>query len=527
MASLLRRAAAVLCAVALSALGLSGCAVRKSPYGQGFRVPLGADPLHLDPQVASDTASLTVLRSLMTGLTVYENGEILPSIADRWELSEDGTVYTFFLKEARWHDGSPLTAEDFVFAWRRAVDPSTRSPHAARFLSVRGAEEICSGASSADTLGVTAVDAQTLRVELKTADEDFLKYTASTAFFPCNTAFFEATGGRYGLGAEYTASCGAFKLLSWERGEYLILEKNELYVFASDVLPSRVRYIATAYEDAVGALESGALDIAPLTEAQAESLGEDLSVHTVSDSLYALWFNTELPALQDAAVRRALRAGLEIEVLRSDMTAQGLKLADGFLPPDAVIGNEIYRTGQNSCSFESGNAAALLREALGDSSMPTLTVLCADDTDSIRHAQYVVQSWQKNLNLYFSLTPLPAENLKARMQVGNYQIALYTQIGVNPEASSLLAAFSVSAEQGNPSRVSDAALTEMLLSADGQRKALEAAEQYLSELCPCVPLAFPLRYFGCSEGVAGLRAQAFSDGTYFPAYNLISATRDA
>lgn len=514
-------AAAVLCAVSC------GCA-RTSPYGQGFRLPLTSEPLQLDPQIATDRASVTVLRSLMEGLTRLDETDVpVAAQAERWETSEDGKVYTFFLRDSAWQSGEAITAADYVYAWRRAVSPATHSSLGSEFLGIRGAADILAGKASADTLGVTAVDAHTLRVELIEEDPAFLSTVAGTAFFPCSQTFFESTGGRYGLEKEYTAANGAFTLTSWSHGEYLILDKNERYVAANEVFPSRVRYVVSEEDDPVNALKKGSLDAAELTgEQAAQAQASGLTVTAVSDRTYALWFNTDVDALQDAAVRHALRAGLAWETLERELTTLGYTLADGFVTPAAEIDGESYRRSENALSFRADDTSSA---ALDTETLSSLTLLCADDADALRLAQYVVQSWQKYLDVYVRLTPLSAAELEARVSVGNYQLALYTQIGVGTAASDAIASFGSDAARGNLSCLSDAAFDAALAEAarDGfTRDELEALEQRLYTLCPCVPLAFVSRYFGVSAGVEGLCVYPFNGGAHGVTFEIRSATRD-
>ncbi len=497
-------------------LGLLGCA-RTSPYGKGFRLPLAAEPLQLDPQIAQDNASLTVLDALMEGLTRRRaDGTVEPAAAARWEISEDGCVYTFHLAEAVWQNGDPVTADDFVFGWQRAADPATRAPQASAFSVLAGAAEIAGGQADVTSLGVTATDAATLQVTLTAPDPLFLETVSGTAFFPCQRAFFESTGGRYGLEARYTLANGPFTLYAWSHGEYLILEKHETYRDAGSIAPSRVRYVVTEVSEPLAALQSGALDATALTAEQAAAAPSGITLTALQDSLYALWFNTAASSLDQLAIRKALRASVEYTLLDTEWQAAGQTAADGFLPPDTRLQAAAYRDTAVSRQSATDPEAArqLLQEALPDSSvLSSLTLLCSDDERELRIARYIVQSWQKHLGVYLHLTALPAATLEARVLAGNYELALYTHIGSSAQAELALGAF-CSGDSANLSGLRDDTYDALWQTArnNGFTAAqAEALEERLWETCPCIPLTFPTRWFGTAQGVEQLEIHPFAE----------------
>ena len=219
--------------------GLTACG--DDGTGQGFRFPLEAEPAGLDPQMAKDTASITVISTLFEGLTrLDEAGNAVPGAA-QWTVSEDGLTYTFTLfesywcinsgkdEESPWAQPTPVTADDFLFAFQRAVDPITGSPLAAEFYGIRNAEAIHTGHKPLSDLGVTAVDDTHLTITLTTPDQSFPVKLAGTPFMPCNRAFFEHTAGRYGLEEEYILSNGPFRLVAWNHNESLLFYKHEQY----------------------------------------------------------------------------------------------------------------------------------------------------------------------------------------------------------------------------------------------------------------------------------------------------------
>ncbi|MBQ1211520.1 MAG: peptide ABC transporter substrate-binding protein [Clostridia bacterium] len=498
-----RKALAVMLAVVL--LLLTACSTTNK-YGDAFRFPLGGEPKQLDPQMAQDAASVAVLRSLMCGLTALnEQGEPTAAIAERWEVN--GATWTFTLRSSAWSDGTAVTAADFVYGWGRAVDPDIRSPLAEKFANVKS---------------VQADGERRLVVELHIPDPHFATVVADTAFFPCHEEFFLKTEGRYGLEAEDVLCNGPFRLTRWEHGEYLIMRRNDGFYAAEDVRPDAVRYVIPEVKDRVKALKEGELDASELTAAEAGKLKGKVPVVAVKDSVFALWFNTSVSALQDAAVRKALRDTLEWQLIREQAASMGHAI-DGtdFVPPAASFGGSAYPAGTaaDPTIGNSAAGAAVLKAA----KLPSLTVICTDNPDELQLARLMVQSWQKNANLYFSLKALTKAEFEAHLAVGNYQIAIGEAVGYSGNAAGALGAY-LSDGAENPTRLQDAALAEQLRQADTVGKLL-ACEQRLHDLCPAVPLWYGERWFATGEEVGGVVIRPFNGHPHGAIYGFLHAEK--
>ena len=233
-----RTLAAAAIGTLLLAAGCSG--------GEGTRPPgvvrlaMAEEPPQLDSTRATDQVSNFVLGHVMEGLTKYgKAGDIVPGVAERWELGERRA--TFHLRpDARWADGSPVTAHDFVFAWRTAVDPKTASEYAFILYPVKNAEAISQGKLPTTALGVRAKDDRTLDVELERPTGIFLGLTAFTTYLPLKQSFYEARPGRYAADAQDLLSNGPFVLAEWVHAARLVLQKNPRYWDAAHVAIERI-----------------------------------------------------------------------------------------------------------------------------------------------------------------------------------------------------------------------------------------------------------------------------------------------
>jgi oligopeptide transport system substrate-binding protein len=231
-------------AAALALLVASpGCSSGERPRATGekvLRLAFSEEPPQLDSTRATDQVSIFVLGHVMEGLTRYgRSGDIVPGVAERWELGERRAV--FYLREsARWADGKPVTAHDFVFAWRTAVDPKTASEYAFILFPVKNAEAVNAGKLPTGALGVRARDDHTLEVELERPVGYFLGLTAFATYLPVREDFYQARPGRYAADAKDLLSNGPFVLTRWIHGASLEFEKNPRYWDAARVAIERI-----------------------------------------------------------------------------------------------------------------------------------------------------------------------------------------------------------------------------------------------------------------------------------------------
>ena len=529
----MKRITALLLATCLL-LCLSLCGCGDDGTGKGFRFPLDAEPKGLDPQTATDTASITMIAALFEGLTAITDGQVQDAAATH-TVSADGLTYTFTLKESYWStlsvrdvetpwdDPVQVVADDFLFAIRRGVDPTTKSPLAAEYDPIKNAAAIRQGKLPLSELGVSAPDEKTLVITLEKPDPTFLARLAGTPYMPCNRAFFEYTAGRYGLEKEYVLSNGAFWLAAWNHNESLLMYKNEHY--HGTVTPEAVRYVI-GVADPVTALEKGELDAAPLTADQKAQLGDRYTHQPLQDSVRHLWFNTSADPFTVEAVRRSLRDSIEWNAVQTYMSNHPDEpMAQGYLPPDALVtvgapyhnGTPVVQPATNPT-----DAKAALTEGLSvlypdGGGRLRFELLAADDPVSADLARYILQSWQKHLKVYPTLTLLPADELAKRVKSGNFQAAIYTHTLSGLTGGENLSLYGTDAV-GNLSRLKNGAVDAAIAAAkQGDRSQLEALDRLLWQVCPSIPLTTPARYYSVpanSPRVQGVEIRPFGGGRY-------------
>ncbi len=522
--------------VALFAAGLvllgvmTGC---REEGGDSFGFSLSAEPQQIDPQVARDTASLTVIAAVFEGLvSLDETGEPIPAAAT-WTVSEDRLIYTFNIRESYWstvkvrgeetgfEDPVMVTAHDFVFGIRRTADPTTGSPYADLLSGIVNAGEVIVGKKSSTALGVEATDDSTLIIRLSAPDPDFLKKLASPGFMPCNREFFAYTSGRYGLEPKYILTNGAFSVSGWEHDKSVSLVKNPHYHAEKDILPASVRYrIPTVEQPDFELLTKGYLDVATVSADQLNDAKEaGLTLVELQDTVRFLWINNEGEVLGNPDIRRALRDAIEYDSLWEALP-DGCMPATGFVPPAATVtGGKSFREQQTGLRFRADPTAAAMAlsqglSALERDKMPTLTLLAAEDDDSANFARYILQSFTKNLGVRCALELTDPETLNARVAAGNYQLAIADVTPRGFSAYENLNMFTSGAPANNFARFSSVDFDRRYDAAGDDPNSVKALEEALYEAVPAVPLGFVTRYYGILPEVTGVTVRPFFGGAY-------------
>ncbi|QED49107.1 peptide ABC transporter substrate-binding protein [Cytobacillus dafuensis] len=264
-----------------------------------------------------DGLSATVMMNILEGLYRKDPDQnIIPGIAKEHEVSEDGKTYTFHLRnDAKWSNGTPVTAQDFVFAWHRALHPDTLSPHAYELDNIVNAVEIQDKDhelyGKVDALGVKAIDDFTLEVKLKNAIPYFLDTLNNIVFYPQNEEFVTAQGDNYALEPENLIYNGPFLLDSWKHEEGWVLKKNPTYWDSQNVKLENINFkVVKDVSTGVNLYESGSVDVATLSSEFVDLYHEHADLHsTLKREMYFIRFNLANKYLSNANIRKAIDMG--------------------------------------------------------------------------------------------------------------------------------------------------------------------------------------------------------------------------
>ena len=404
--------------------------------GGVLNVQVDVEVATMDPQMATDGTSFEVIANTIEGLyTLDESGVAVPSLAEKTDVSEDGLTYTFTLKDATWSNGTPVTADDFVYAWQRLADPDTASEYyyIMGIAGVVNADEISAGEKDPEELGVTAIDEKTLEVKLNHPVPFFESLMAFPSFFPMNQAFFEEAGENYGTSADTLIANGAFEITSYEPAATTIeLEKNPDYFDADNVSLDGIKYqVIKDTQQAMLSYQNGDLDVVTLAGEQVDLFKDDPEFQTIQAGY--LWYispNTKVPGLENANLRKALGQAFDKEYIAETVLKDGSNAADYMIPEGLAVdpeGVDFRETTGTYLEFDPAaaqEALALAKEELGKDSF-TFTMIIEDTESSINVAQVLKSQIEENLDgVTIEIEQMPKKTRLDRMNVGDYELAL-------------------------------------------------------------------------------------------------------
>ncbi|HLR81369.1 MAG TPA: peptide ABC transporter substrate-binding protein [Bacillota bacterium] len=329
----------------------------------------GVEPSSLDPSIGFDEVSWDPLNNLMEGLTrLGEDHMAQPGVAEEWDVSEDGLTYTFYLREdAKWSNGDPVVAEDFVYAWKYMLDPETASPAAFLAYVIEGAEAYNSDEGSKDDVAITAIDEKTLEVVLTAPTGYFLDLLTNPAFFPVNHQVAEENPNWHAEADSFVAN-GPFMLESWDHDNEMVFAKNNEYWDADVVKLDKVHFAMvndtnTQYQ----MFEKGELDTASIPPELSDELidGENVFVGE-SGGLEFYRFNVTEEPFQNKKIRQAFALAIDREEIAQYVVKNKVEPAYGFISPGftSPSGKDFRDENGDLVSFDPEQAKQLLEEGM-------------------------------------------------------------------------------------------------------------------------------------------------------------------
>ena len=301
----------------------------------------------LDPQQATDGTSFEVIADYTDGLMQMDaDGKAVNAIAESYETSDDGLTWTFHLRQdAKWSNGTPVTAKDFVFGWQRAVDPDVASEYAYMLSDigqVKNAQDIIDGKKDKSELGVTAVDDYTLKVELNAPVSYFLSLMYFPTYYPVNEEFFNTCADTFGTSPETTLSNGAFVLDQYEpAATEFHLTKNPDYYDADKVSLTGLDYqVIQDSQQALMSFQNGELDMTLVNGDQVDQVKDDPAFKSVGAGY--LWYVSpnmaKVPELANDNIRKALTFAIDRTAITEDVLKDGCKPTFTAVPPEFAAG---------------------------------------------------------------------------------------------------------------------------------------------------------------------------------------------
>jgi len=496
--------------------GAVGTAAAETVFRRGHQ----AEPESLDPQKVDSAEESNILLDLFEGLTrINGKGEIVPAVAASWDVSSDGLIWTFHLRpEAKWSDGTPIVADDFVYGFRRAVDPETAAPYVSILYEIAGARIISDGKEKDLTkLGVTAPDPHTVRIKLNEPTAFLPGVLALPIGYPMPKAAIEANGAQWTRPGKMVSN-GAYKLDYWDPQQEIRMTRNPNYWDAGAVKIDVARWLVVeSDETAFKRFRAGELDFSriPVTEMpwarknMADELHPDVNMWTA----YIIC-NTGKGPLTDPRVRQALAMTLDRDALAEKIDPHGEVPAYGLIPP----GMPGYT--QQPPDWASLSRADRLAKAkelyaaagYGPDKPLKLELIYPTTEGSRRSTTAMAGMWRQMLGAEVTMSNEENQIVLSQTRHRDYEMSLYGWIADYPDPWTFLSNFQSDAGDLNTSDYKNPEYDRLLsqaretLDPAARLKVLEAAERLLSRDMPVIPLYYDVRPYLVSTKLDGYHA---------------------
>ncbi len=389
----------------------------------------------MDHNIATDGTSFIAQTLVFSGLTeLDENNMPIPEMAESWDINEDGTVYTFHLADAKWSNGTPVTANDFVYGWHRLIDQATASEYAfiLSTITLKNADAVAAGELPLDELGVKALDDKTLEVTLDAPCDFLLGLLAFPSFFPLNQEFYEAQGDQYSLSPTNMIYNGPYVMTSWTPGNSYSFAKNPEYFKADtiDVEEIDFKFIQDT-QSAMLEYQSGNLDVVKLSGEMVDAYKDQEGfTNRLQGYLWYLSLNFDVPELANDDLRQAIMYAVDRETIATNVLKDGSVAANGIIPIELSTGpdgKEYRETAGKITNYDPAKAKEYYDKAKAALGKDVSIELLFEDTEASKAvAEYVQNNLETNCpGMTVTLNSKPKKTRLQMMQNGEYQMALH------------------------------------------------------------------------------------------------------
>lgn len=429
---------------------------------QYINTSLSAEPSVLDVARFTTVTDRTVFYNILEPLTRIQDSTVVPAGAESWDVSEDGLIYTFHLRENYWSDGQKVTAEDYASALRRQATPSNAFVFASDYSNIKNFSEAQKGEVDASEIGVEVIDENTLQITLTAATPALL---STVDFFPQRQDYADEHGDKLGTEADTVISCGPFVLTEWVHNSQLSFEKNEQYWNKDNVQLQEVNFLIIDDTTAeYSSFENGSIDYINISDAdyieKFRSSGSYVEEPYSAARTVMIVFNCQDEVFSNEKIRQAFSLAIDRESI-SEVLNNGLTTpAYGIIPAESSVGSLNYRENVEEplkqLQAENPDPQALLIEGMKelglgeDPSALTVTFAMGGTNAKTRStAEYYQQMWQGVLGVTVELEFNDTATHMSNINSGSYQMAM-TNWGANVEPQFMLSRWS--SESGGQSK---------------------------------------------------------------------------
>jgi len=496
---------------------------------QVLRMNLHSEPPTGDPGLAEDTTSGAVILATFDGLTrIGADEKPHEAAAESYTVSDDKLTYSFKIRDAKWSNGDPVTAHDFEFAWKRALDPKTASNYAYQLYYIKNGEKANKGEAKLDDVGVKALDDKTLEVKLENATPFFPELLAFRTYFPVNQKVVQGNEKWAGEAATHVGN-GPFKIETWEHKSKIVLVKNDNYWDKDNVKLDKIEFSMVEDENTeLSMFENGELDWAgaPMSSLPTDAIPalKEQGKITTKPIAGTYWykFNTEKPPFNNIKIRKAFTFAIDRQGLIDNILQTGQIPATGAVPPSMVLNSNGY--------FKDNDveeAKKLLDEGLkelGISKLPAITLSYNTSEGHKKIAEAIQDQWKKNLGVEVKLENKEWKVYLEDLHEGNFQVGRMGWLGDFNDPINFLELYKDKLGGNNDTRWENPKFKELLNQSslesdlDKRKKILADAEQVLMDDMPIMPIYFYTDSWVQNPSVKGVQITGLGDVDWKAAY---------
>ena len=446
-----------LCGAAL--MSLAGCgdgpatkgANASGPGAQGevtLRRGNGGEPASLDPHFVTAANEDAIISDMLVGLTTQDaKGIAIPGAAERWDTSADGKTWTFHMRDHQWSDGKPVTANDFVYAWRRVLDPSTAAPYASILYAFKNAQAINSGKMPPTELGARAIDDRTLEVQLEHPVPYLLQLVGHATAYPVPSHVVESLGRDWTKPGSYVGN-GPYVLAEWFPNDHITLAKNSRFYDGANVKIDQVQFLPITDPDAgLRRFRAGELDVQDTIPPTQIGFVESTMGSMFHKEIYLangwLTFNMTRKPFDDIRVREALNLSYDRETMAYKVVNIGQPPAYSLLPPGIANypGGVEFDFKNTPYPERLKRAQELMQQAGFGPGKPLRTTMTTGPSPETRRIAAAVQEIWRNIYVEAEIVQTDPQVYSSNLRAGNFDIAGYGWVADYNDARNFLFLF--------------------------------------------------------------------------------------
>ncbi|WP_100330583.1 peptide ABC transporter substrate-binding protein [Bacillus xiapuensis] len=478
----------------------------KEENKEEFRVNIKTEPFSLHPGLANENTAGTVLRNTFEGLTrINKDDKPENAAAEKVDVSEDGKIYTFTIRDHKWSNGDPVTAKDFEYAWKWALDPKNQSQYAYQLYYLKNGQAANEGKAKLDDVGVKAKDDKTLVVTLENPTPYFLELTAFYTYLPVNSKIAQKDKKWYKNAGENYTSNGPFKMTEWEHSNKIVLEKNDQYWDKENVKLNKIEMaMVNDVNTELSMFKKGELDWAGApfsslpTDAMDSLKKEKILKNKPIAGVYWYKFNTEVEPLNNVNIRKALTYALDRKSIVEKITKGGQIPAMAAVPPSMFEENEKGYFKDHDVKkakeyLEKGLKELGLKDA---SELPEISISYNTDESHQKIAQAVQDTWKKELGVKAKLGNEEWAVYIEKLHSGDYMVGRMGWLGDFNDAINFLELFREKEGGNNDTNWEHPEFKKLLVDSQKQtdpakrEQMLRDAEKIFIDEMPVAPIYF-------------------------------------